>query len=85
MVVSNLQTEEQVTSLMLDPVRDSDYHTVFNFKEGAAERLPNLVIGSQILVEGRSLILRANADVPANIGTRTSEVEGRKTYSTTLT
>jgi hypothetical protein len=36
----------------LDPVRESDYHTIFNFRDRAAESLPQLIPGSQILVEG---------------------------------
>jgi hypothetical protein len=37
----------------LDPVRESDYHTIFNFRDRAAESLPQLIPGSQILVEGK--------------------------------
>ena len=42
-----------ITTKTLDPVRESDYHTIFNFRDRAAESLPQLIPGSQILVEGK--------------------------------
>jgi len=46
-----------ITTKTLDPVRESDYHTIFNFRDRAAESLPQLIPGSQILVEGEWLFV----------------------------
>lgn len=54
------------------PVRESDYHTIFNFRDRAAESLPQLIPGSQILVE-------------AAIATRPNEIDGKNYQQTTFT
>jgi single-stranded DNA-binding protein len=53
MVVSCYRKLTDYRPNTLDPVRESDYHTIFNFRDRAAESLPQLIPGSQILVEGK--------------------------------
>jgi hypothetical protein len=38
----------------IDAVRDSDFHTIFNFKENASQTLTGIPVGSKLLIEGRS-------------------------------